>query len=114
MFVGQLVDAGTIRTDGFSELVFSIGGEFKENVPDSGTIGVLLIPDEEVFDHLLRSESEFAFPLEIKTQIGKLQRAIFISEQHTARVAFPAYRVYLYNETTSAARVSIFIYRNRY
>lgn len=112
--VGQLVDAGTIRTDGFSELVFSIGGEFKENVPDSGTIGVVLIPDHEVFEHLLRSEGEFAFPLEIKTEIGRLQRAIFISDQQTAKVAFPAYRVYLYNETTSAARVSVFIYRTRF
>ena len=112
--VGQLVDAGTISTDGFSELVFSIGGEFKENVPDHGTIGVLLIPDKDMFEHLLRSEAEFAFPLEIKTEIGKLQKAIFISEQQTARVAFPAYRVYLYNETPSAARVSVFIYRNRF
>jgi hypothetical protein len=112
--VSQLVDVGTIETDGFSDLVFSMGGEFKEKVPSSGTVGAILIPDIDMFDHLLRTEAEFAFPLEVKAQIGNLNSAIFISEQQTARIAFPAYRVYMYNETGSAARVSLHVYRTRF
>ena len=112
--VSQLVDVGTIETDGFSNLVFSMGGEFKEKVPSSGTVGAILIPDIEMFDHLLRTEAEFAFPLEVKAQIANLNSAIFISDQQTARIAFPAYRVYMYNETGSAARVSLHVYRNRF
>ena len=112
--VSRLVDVGTIETDGFSTLVFSMGGEFKEKVPSSGTVGAILIPDIELFDHLLRTEAEFAFPLEVKAEIGNLRAAIFVSEQQTARVAFPAYRVYMYNETGSAARVSLHVYRTRF
>ena len=110
---GQLVEAGTIDTDGFSELVFSLGGEFKEIVPESGTVGALLIPDLEVFQYLLRNEGHIVFPLEAKVQIGGRPGAVFISEQQTAKVAFARYRVYFYNETTSGASVSLFVYRTR-
>ena len=109
----QLVEAGIIETDGFSELVFSLGGEFKEGIPESGTVGVVLIPDIDIFTYLLRNEGEFVFPLEAKVEIRGLSSAIFVSEQQWAKVAFPRYRVYLYNETTSGATVSLFVYRTR-
>ena len=109
----QLVEAGTIETDGFSELVFSLGGEFKEAVPTSGTVGAILIPDHEVFEHLLLTEGHIVFPLEAQASISGQTGAIFISEQQTARIAFPRYRVYMYNETTSGANVSLFVYRTR-
>jgi hypothetical protein len=109
----RLVEAGTIETDGFSELIFSLGGEFKEAIPESGTVGAVLIPDIDAFIYLLRSEGEFVFPLEAKVEIRNLSSGIFVSEQQRARVAFPRYRVYLYNETTSGAMVSLFVYRTR-
>jgi hypothetical protein len=109
----SLVEVGTVDTDGFSELVFSLGGEFKEGVPSSGKIGVVLIPDIEIFQYLLRSEGQFVFPLEVVYEVGKINGAIFVSPAQTAKVAFPAYRVYMYNETTSGATVSLFVYRTR-
>ena len=109
----QLVDAGSIDTDGFSELVFSLGGEFKEGIPESGKVGVVLIPDKEVFLYLLQTEGEFVFPLEAQVEISKQSSAIFMSKQERAKVAFPRYRVFLYNETTSGAVVSLFVYRTR-
>jgi hypothetical protein len=110
----SLVDGGTVETDGFAELVFSFAGEFKEGVPDSGTVGALLIPDIDVFQYLLRNEGQLVFPLEVKYDIAKgLSGAIFISPQQTAKVAFPRYRVFFYNETTSGVSVSLFIYRTR-
>jgi hypothetical protein len=109
----QLVEAGVIRTDGFSELVFSLGGEFKEAVPSSGRVGALLIPDQEVFDYLLKNEGRIVFPLEVKIDIKPGTGSIFLSDQVRADVGFPAYRVYFYNETTSGANVSLFVYRRR-
>jgi hypothetical protein len=109
--VTQLIDAGTLQTDGFENLVFSFAGEFKERIPESGTIGAILIPDVEVFDYLLRNEGHFVFPLEVKFDVGGLESTIFVSPQQTAKIAFPSYRVYLYNETASGARVSLFVYR---
>lgn len=109
----QLLEIGTIDTDGFSDLVFSLGGEFKEVVPTSGTVGALLIPDIEVFQYLLRNEGQIVFPLEVKVEVGPATGAIFVSEQQRAKVAFPGYRIYMYNETTSGATVQLFIYRTR-
>jgi hypothetical protein len=109
----QLVEAGTIETDGFSELVFSLGGEFKEGIPKIGRVGVVLIPDIDVFTYLLRNEGEFVFPLEATVEIRDPSSAIFVSQQQTAKIAFPRYRVFLYNETTSGAMVSLFVYRTR-
>ena len=109
----QLIEVGTIETDGFTELVFSLGGEFKQGVPKSGTVGVVLIPDIDIFNTLLLTEGEIIFPLEAKVEIRNLSSAIFISEQQRAKVAFPRYRIYMYNETTSGAMVSLFVYRTR-
>jgi len=111
--VTQLVDVGTILTDGFTELVFSFGGEFKERIPQDGTIGAILLPDEELVDYLLRNEGHFAFPLEARFDVSGLSTHIFISPQQTAKIGFPAYRVYLYNETNTAANISLYVYRNR-
>ena len=109
----QLVDAGTIQTDGFNELVFSFGGEFKGALPQSGRVGAILIPDHPVFDHLLKNEGRIVFPLEVVVPISAATGAIFVSDQVVANVAFPSYRVYLYNETTSGASLSLFVYRRR-
>jgi hypothetical protein len=109
----QLVEAGTIDTDGFKELVFSLGGEFKEGVPSSGRVGAVLVPDHETVIYLLQNEGQFVFPLEATFEVKPGQNAIFVSPQQTARIAFPRYRVYLYNETTSGAEVALFAYRTR-
>jgi hypothetical protein len=109
----QLIEAGRLETDGFSELVFCLGGEFKEAIPSHGVVGAVLIPDIEVFQYLFRDEGQFVFPLEVKIDVSAMQGAIFISDQQTAKVAFPAYRVFLYNETESGAMASFFAYRTR-
>jgi hypothetical protein len=109
--VTQLVEIGTIDTDGFTELALSIGGEFRETVPTEGHIGALLIPDIPSHVFLLEKEGEFVFPLEVKVRIQG--QRLFVSEPHTVRVAFPRYRVYLYNETRSTAAVKLYAYRSR-
>lgn len=111
--VTQLIDAGAFDADGFRELVFSLGGEFKEGLPTSGRVGVILLPDNEMVDYMLRNEGTFVFPLEVWFDVKNPERHVFISEQQIARVAFPRYRVYFYNETSSGARVSLFVYRSR-
>jgi len=109
----QLVEAGRLETDGFTELVFNLGGEFKEAIPSHGAVGAVLIPDIEVFQYLFRDEGQFVFPLEVKIDVSTMDGAIFISEQQTVKVAFPAYRVFLYNETDSGAMASFYVYRTR-
>lgn len=111
--VTQLIDAGSIETDGFTDLVFSFGGEFKEGVPSSGTLGAILLPDEELVDYLLRNEGHFVFPIEVKFDVAGLASHVFLSQQQTATIGFPRYRIYFYNGTNSAASVSLYVYRIR-
>ena len=109
----QLLDVGTVETDGFTELRISIAGEFKEAVPRSGTIGAILIPDIGPFTYLLEQEGKIVFATEVNVSIGETTGAIFYSEAVPAKVAFPAYRIYLYNDTRSAANVNVYVYRVR-
>ena len=109
----RLLDGGVIQTDGFAQMTFSFGGEFKDGIPSSGKIGALLVPDDPRILHLLRSEGQIVFALEVTFKVAPGQNAIFVSEQQTQRVAFPRYRVFFYNETSSTAMVSLSVYRTR-
>lgn len=109
----RLVEVGAVDTDGFSELRISIAGEFKESVPRSGTVGAILVPDINPFIYLLEQEGKIVFATEVKVPVGGQPGAIFYSETVPAKVAFPAYRIYLYNDTGSAANVNVYVYRVR-
>ena len=108
----RLIEVGVLDTDGFSEMVLSLGGEFKEAVPGKGRVGALLVPDVDAFNFLMRNEGKILFPLEVQAQASGGD-AIFVSEQMTVRIAFPRYRVYMYNETSSGAVASLYAYRVR-
>lgn len=107
------IDAGTIETDGFAQMTFSFGGEFKEGVPTSGRIGAILVPDHPTILQLLRGEGQIVFAVEVKYKVGQNQGPIFVSDQQTERIAFPRYRVFFYNETSSNATVSLSVYRTK-
>jgi len=109
----RLLEVGTVETDGFTEMRISIAGEFKETVQRGGTVGVILIPDINPFTYLLQQEGQIVFATEVTVAIGGQPGAIFYSEAVPAKVAFPAYRIYLYNDTTSAASVNVYVYRVR-
>ena len=109
----RLLDGGVIETDGFAQMTFSFGGEFKDSVPNGGRLGALLVPDDPRILHLLRNEGQIVFAVEVKFVVGPNQNAIFVSEQQTQRVAFPRYRVFFYNETNSTAVVAFAVYRSR-
>jgi hypothetical protein len=109
----RMLEVGTVETDGFSELRISIAGEFKEAVPRSGTVGAILVPDINPFIYLLEQEGKIVFATEVKVPVDGQSGAIFYSEAVPAKVAFPAYRIYLYNDTTSSANVNVYVYRVR-
>ena len=109
----RLLDGGTIETDGFAQMTFSFGGEFKEAVPASGRIGAILVPDDPRILQLLEREGQVVFAVEVTHKVTGGKNPIFVSEQQTHRVAFPRYRVFFYNETSSTATVSLNVYRSR-
>jgi hypothetical protein len=108
----QLIEAGTVETDGYRDVVLSIAGEMKEDRTEGGVVGAILIPEGRVFEYLRRNERVYAFPLEVTARLEADGPAVFLGKQVVARVAFPRYRVLLYNTTDRTASVSVFVYRS--
>jgi hypothetical protein len=48
-----------------------------------------------------------------EVDVRGLNGHVFLSAQPTAKIGFPRYRIYFYNETSSAAKVALFVYRSR-
>lgn len=111
--VERLVDAGTIQTDGYKEMVLSLGGEVGEFPEANGKIGVILIPNQHPFDKALEYLGVLGFPIEISSTIRSQGPLIFASDQMAVRIAFPSYRVLMYNTTNKTARVWFYAYRTQ-
>ena len=109
--ITRLIEGGTIDMDGYKEVVLSFGGEVKDQPMQAGTVGAILIPDEDDFDRILQRWGRFSFPIEVRTAVGVDEQPIFLAKQVTARIAFPRYRVLLYNGTDKAVSVFLFAYR---
>ena len=106
----QMVYAGTVKTDGFTSLLITLQGEMRSNVFSTGTIGVLLIPDEGPFLRILRDAKRVLFPIECKAQTKSGDSIYFESEQVQQRIAFSSYRMYLYNTASKQAEANVYLY----
>ncbi len=108
----ELIDAGILDVEGYREVVLSIGGELKKGSALGGSIGAILIPEKASFEVGRRQERHYPFAMEVTAKIEPKAAPIFVGEQAVARVAFPRYRVLLYNSTDRTATVSLFAYRS--
>jgi hypothetical protein len=108
----ELIEAGTLDVEGYKEVVLSIGGELKKASARGGTIGAILIPDRASFEFVRRNERLYPFPMEVVVGIEANALPVFLGKQVVARIAFPRYRVLLYNSTDRTATVSLFAYRS--
>lgn len=106
----QLTDAGVLETDGFTSLTLSFQGQVKDNVFRPGEIGVVLLPAEEPFNRALLEFGEIHLPLEVSTQVAPGHGAYFSGSQASLPIAFPRYRVLLYNSTERSAEVNVYAY----
>lgn len=110
---GNLVDAGVLETDGFKDVVLSIGGEMKSQPTKAGKIGVLLVPDMYPFDTAFE-RGRAIFTLANTADVSPdPDDPIFESEQVRRPIAFSRYRVFLYNTTDAPAGVWVYAYRTR-
>lgn len=108
----ELIDAGILDVEGYREVVLSIGGELKKGSALGGSIGAILIPQKASFEFVRHQERHYPFAMEVAAKIEPKAAPIFVGEQVVARVAFPRYRVLLYNSTDRTATVSLFAYRS--
>jgi hypothetical protein len=106
----RLVVAGTITAGGFSSAVLSLTGQIKGEVAKPGTIGALLVPDEEPVLRALDEQGQLFLTLEVAAESVSGRMPYFASDQPRVPVAFERYRVYLYNTTDKTAEVSLYVY----
>ncbi len=108
--VSEMVYAGTIETDGFTSLLISMQGEMRSDVFSSGTVGVLLIPDEKSILRTLREAKRIQFPIECKVPMKSGDSIYFESEQVQQRIAFSRYKMYMYNTASKSVEANVYLY----
>ena len=75
-----------------------------------GNVGVLLVPDEEPVLRALRDGRRVEFALETSAQILKGSSPYFDGGPVTLPLAFPRYRVFLYNTMSRGVEANVYMY----
>jgi hypothetical protein len=100
-------DAGSIDCAGFTFVTLSLGGSLK-GTGQAGTVGVVLLPDVPDVLESLRTYGVPQFPLSVEAAVPALPSGLFSSEPKTFRLAFPRYRVFLYNSSPKSAEATVY------
>ena len=105
----RLIQAGSLDTNGFTGAVLSINGITKGDVLKAGTVGAFLIPEEEFVLRTFVEAGQVQFPLEATVKLSP-GSPYFSSTPESRTVAFPRYRVMLYNTSDKTVTVNLFAY----
>jgi len=106
----ELVFAGVVDTDGFTAVTINLQGEVKSGSFTPGSIGVLLIPDEEPVLRALREAKRIQFPIESAARLNSGDSSFFSADQVQQRLAFPRYKIYFYNTLNRTAEANVYFY----
>ena len=104
------VEAGTVTTDGFSYAVVSLLGEIKGQPLRPGDVGVILIPEEDRVLRALAEKGQLLLAEEAKVTPAAGGSPYFAATPVRFAVAYPNYRVYVYNANDKAASVTVHVY----
>jgi hypothetical protein len=105
----RLITAGTLVADGFTQAVLSVNGITKGDVLKAGSVGAILVPEEEIVVRTFLEAGQIQFPLEATASVGP-GSPYFASTPERRIVAFPRYRVLLYNTTDKTVTANVFAY----
>jgi hypothetical protein len=104
------VEAGTVTTDGFSYATVSLLGELKGAPQRPGDVGVILVPEEDRVLRALAEKGQLLLAEEAKVTPAAGGSPYFAAKPVRFAVAYPNYRVYVYNACDKAASVTVHIY----
>jgi len=108
--IGRLVDGGVLPTEGFTSVVLSLGARAGGRALRSGSVGVILIPDEEEIARSFERDSLVLFPIEINAPLTQGTFRMTASAQSRHTLGFPRYRVRLYNTTDKVVTATLYAY----
>jgi hypothetical protein len=106
----RLIQGGTIESDGFTNMVLSLQGQIKGEIYKPGTVGVFLLPDEEVITRAFDEKGIMQFSQEIAASGVSSAAPYFAAAQGRAPIGFQRYRTYFYNTTDKTVTVNLFAY----
>lgn len=102
----RLVAAGTLDAAGFTTMALSLAVEIKGTVPKDCRVGALLIPDEDVVNAAF-ADGHVLFPTEVDVDVPAEAPQFVSSESQVVPVAFPRYRVYLFNTGSRTVKATV-------
>ncbi len=106
----RLIEGGVLTTDGFTNMVLSLSGQIKGEVVRAGSVGAILVPDEEPVVRAFDEKGQLQFSLEVTAAGVSGASPYFASNQPRLQVGFPRYRVYFFNTSDKTVTVNLFAY----
>ena len=107
--IDELVEAKDVEADGFTSVTLSLHGDVRGTIGRSGSVGVILLPDEVSVMEMFNEKGVYHFLLEAKVDLTKKEQTEF-SVQRQFALGFPRYKVYLYNSTDRTMDVDLYVY----
>lgn len=106
----RLIEAGTLEADGFPGVVLSLHGVTKGDVKQPGNVGAILIPDELRIQEGFDERGLMPFALETAATGVTGDSPYFASAQPHHSIAFPRYKILLYNTTDKTVTLDLYAY----
>ncbi len=106
----RLEKGGTVSAEGFTTMVVSLAGMQRVSPTKGGEVGAILLPAEDLPLRAWEEHGQKLFALETHARSEPNALPYFASEPLRAVVAFPRYRVLLYNESDRTVSVTLYIY----
>jgi hypothetical protein len=91
-------------------VVLSLGAQAGGRALRSGSVGVILIPDEEAITRVFDRDAQVLFPIEITAPLTQGTYRMTASSQSRHTIGFPRYRVRLYNTTDKVVNATLYAY----
>jgi hypothetical protein len=106
----RLINAGVLDADGFQHVVLSLVGQTRGEVLKTGSVGVILLPDQAPIRRAFFEDGDILVPMRLNAQTEAGPPSFFGSEPLRQTLAFPRYQVYLYNTTDKTVSVTFYAY----
>lgn len=108
--LNELIHAGKIETEGYTTVSVYLQGEIKSSTFTPGSIGVILVPDEEPILRAFKETKQMQFPIETVCTITSGDSEYFGCNLSNQPIGFARYRMYLYNMINKNAEVNVYLY----
>ena len=108
--VSRLVFLGMVDASGFRTAMASIVGWFPAQRPQSGTLGLLLVPDVAFVSTAHERDGVLLLDERVIVTLATGGERWFSGAAPRFDLRFPRYRAFLYNSSTQAVRVSAFVH----